>query len=249
MTRIGLTALALASLAACSPEIPDSAAGVGFGDYQSYQAAREADLQGTAAAAPTALPADGATPVVSGPLSALNPAATVPLDTPQETDSAEATAAAAMAALGQPAQETPAQQPATTEPPQARRSSAAISDEQDFSAVTSRETIESDRQRLEAQRQQYQVIEPTALPERTENAPNIVQFALTTTNSVGESLYSRSGGAASSARACAKYASPDLAQEAFLAAGGPRRDSKNLDPDGDGFACYWDPAPFRLARQ
>ena len=27
------------------------------------------------------------------------------------------------------------------------------------------------------------------------------------------------------------------------------RDRMGLDPDGDGFACAWDPAPFRLARQ
>jgi hypothetical protein len=39
----------------------------------------------------------------------------------------------------------------------------------------------------------------------------------------------------------------DAAQEAFLAAGGPERDRNNLDPDGDGFACWWDPEPFRRA--
>ena len=46
--------------------------------------------------------------------------------------------------------------------------------------------------------------------------------------------------------ACARYGSPDLAQQAFLAAGGPDRDRRGLDPDGDGFACAWDPRPFRL---
>ena len=34
--------------------------------------------------------------------------------------------------------------------------------------------------------------------------------------------------------------------KAFLEAGGPKRDRKGLDPDGDGFACAWDPRPFRL---
>jgi len=27
--------------------------------------------------------------------------------------------------------------------------------------------------------------------------------------------------------------------------GGPKMDPKGIDPDGDGFACYWDPKPFR----
>jgi hypothetical protein len=49
--------------------------------------------------------------------------------------------------------------------------------------------------------------------------------------------------------ACAKYASPDLAQQAFLERGGPERDRLGVDPDGDGFACSWDPRPFRTALQ
>ena len=43
--------------------------------------------------------------------------------------------------------------------------------------------------------------------------------------------------------------SSDLAQKAFLSRGGPERDILLLDPDGDGFACKWDPRPFRLAVQ
>ncbi|MEZ5912798.1 MAG: hypothetical protein R3D84_11720 [Paracoccaceae bacterium] len=42
--------------------------------------------------------------------------------------------------------------------------SAELSDEQDFAAVSSRETIESDKLRLEQLRQQYQQVTPTALP-------------------------------------------------------------------------------------
>jgi len=125
-----------------------------------------------------------------------------------------------------------------------------ISDEQDFSAVSARESIESDRQRIEANREAYQVIQPSALPTRTKNSgPSIVEFALTTRNRVGEPLYSRSTILAQSRfnKNCAKYASSDQAQLAFLKAGGPQRDGLGLDPDGDGFACYWDPAPFRLA--
>jgi hypothetical protein len=125
-----------------------------------------------------------------------------------------------------------------------------ISDEQDFSAVSSRETIETDRQRLEANRQAYQVIPPAPLPERGgSSGPSVVDFALNTQNRVGEQVYSRTNimGQSRFDKNCAKYASSDDAQQAFLKAGGPKKDSMGIDPDGDGFACYWDPTPFRRA--
>ena len=80
-------------------------------------------------------------------------------------------------------------------------------------------------------------------------APNIVSYALAAPNAVGQPVHRRSG-LLSIARlrdACDRYASPDRAQQAFLAAGGPERDRHGLDPDGDGYACGWDPAPFRRA--
>lgn len=127
-----------------------------------------------------------------------------------------------------------------------------ISDEQDFGAVSSRESIESDAERLARQREAYQVIQPEAIPDRPrDTGPNIVAFALSTTNQPGEQVYSRSGfnSQARFNRNCAKYSSSDQAQEAFLERGGPQRDGMSLDPDGDGFACYWDPRPFRAARE
>lgn len=125
-----------------------------------------------------------------------------------------------------------------------------ISDEQDFGAVSSRESIESDAERLTAQKNAYQVIAPTALPTRSGGSgATVVEFALSTTNAVGQTIYRRSNALAGNRfdRNCAKYTSADRAQEAFLKAGGPKRDPKGLDPDGDGFACYWDPAPYRFA--
>ena len=38
--------LPVLALAACEPAVPNSGAGVGFGDYQDYLAQREAQLQG-----------------------------------------------------------------------------------------------------------------------------------------------------------------------------------------------------------
>lgn len=125
-----------------------------------------------------------------------------------------------------------------------------ISDEQDFASVSERRSIETDAQRIEQNRQTYEVVAPTAVPQRGQDGqPNIVQYALSTTNPVGTQLYSRAGFnlQAKAQRNCARYPSPDQAQIAFLTNGGPDRDRKGLDPDGDGFACAWDPSPFRSA--
>lgn len=140
------------------------------------------------------------------------------------------------------------QTPATANKP----AKVGISDEQSFAAVTGRETIESDRQRLERQAAQYVVIDPKPLPQRAgTSTPSVVDFALSTTNAVGQPLYSRSTFLAAQRydRNCAKYRSPERAQEDFLRMGGPQKDRRGLDPDGDGFACTWDPAPFRKAVQ
>jgi hypothetical protein len=126
-----------------------------------------------------------------------------------------------------------------------------ISDEQDFSAVSARETIESDAARIARNRSEYVVVQPKDLPTRPgDTGPNIVEFALATNHAPGVQLYKRGGlGLRDQNSACAKYASPDQAQQDFLARGGPERDRLGVDPDGDGFACSWDPRPFRTALQ
>lgn len=121
-----------------------------------------------------------------------------------------------------------------------------ISDTQDFGAVTERLSIEDDKAILKAQRDKFKVIEPTALPSRVKTA-NVVEYALTSTNPLGVKAYSRPNpfGKSITKRACQQFSLPDDAQEAFLKAGGPKRDPKNLDPDGDGFACDWSPETYR----
>ena len=110
-------------------------------------------------------------------------------------------------------------------------------------------SIESDAAAIARNRAQYVVIQPTELPRRSgDGGPNIVEFALRTTNPKGVSLYRRSSlSFQNHERNCAQYASADQAQIEFLARGGPQRDRLSLDPDGDGFACDWDPRPFRSA--
>ncbi|XXK30321.1 hypothetical protein ACMAY7_12680 [Rhodobacteraceae bacterium nBUS_24] len=128
--------------------------------------------------------------------------------------------------------------------------SIELSDENDFEAVSNRQTIESDAERLAINRMQYVLIEPTELPVRPgTDIPNVVEYALLTSNPVGAPLYPRSGLVSENSHLyrCGQYTSSTEAQEVFLKRGGPKRDWLGLDPDGDGFACTWDPLPFRLA--
>lgn len=136
-------------------------------------------------------------------------------------------------------------------PASAMSNNVAISDEQDFAAVSARESIASDRERLARRSAEYVQIAPKAVPTGSGGgAASVVKFALSSTNRVGESIYRRSGGVSKSryAKNCAKYPSPELAQAEFLQSGGPQKDRKGVDPDGDGFACSWDPQPFRNAK-
>ena len=248
MRAVPVLMLVLA-LAACAPVVPDS--GVGFGDYSQYLRDRERALASGAA------PPAAVAPVVAPPAAA-----------GFSTDRASAAIDAAegrTAVAALPPAPLPAAPLDATDPNRPRGNAPAgikvesgevqggnhttISDEQDFGAVSARETIESDKERIARNRANYEVVQPTALPQRTGNSgPNIVAFALSTTHAPGTPVYRRSGFKGNGS-ACSRYGSSDLAQEAFLAEGGPDRDRKGLDPDGDGFACGWDPRAFRAAKQ
>lgn len=245
--RLSLTVLAapvlLVALAGCDPTMPDSAAGVGFGDYNSYMRERAAQpAQRSIVPAPqvTTLapraPDAGAAPtqVAGAPLSAI----------PQLDPGSEAQVIArdAVAALR------PADQPASgpmTAPLQsgAPITAAGVSDQSDLEALRAGSAAVGN-----AQYREIEVVQPTALPERDGDTPNVIAYALRSTNRVGESIYRRSILTTQNhQRNCAQFASQDLAQEEFLRRGGPQRDPLNLDPDGDGFACWWDPSPYRAA--
>ena len=44
---------------------------------------------------------------------------------------------------------------------------------------------------------------------------------------------------------CKKFSNKNAAQIFFLENGGPKNDYHNIDVDGDGFACKWDPSIYR----
>jgi hypothetical protein len=101
---------------------------------------------------------------------------------------------------------------------------------------------------LRAARDQLVVVQPGPLPNRPEGV-NVALFAQQTTNAKGERAYERTAAArVASVGNCGRFRDADAAQRAFLAGGGPERDRYGLDPDGDGFACSWDPAPYRMLR-
>jgi hypothetical protein len=273
--------LSVLLLAGCEPPVPDSRpAGVGFESYSDYQrrhiaeaAAARAAGQGAQAvpgpvqnaAVPFPPPAGGTTlaPVTGGTgapsaaelaqagIGAAPAGAPLYQTTPQVADPA---LPAGVPPANPSVADTPAYYPPGTAAPapESVATHAGISDENDFQAVASRETIESDKARIAQNRAAYQQVAPTENPERTGAsgaAVDLVQYALKAPNRLGEAIYPRSRIALTrTEKACARYPSPEAAQQAFLSSGGPKRDSKNLDPDGDGFACYWDPTPFQQAK-
>ena len=120
-----------------------------------------------------------------------------------------------------------------------------ISDEQDFSAVSSRETIESDARRRREYRDSRLVFQPGE-PPANEDSPNVARYAIETTHEVGTRVYRRFVFANVGLKGrCEKFEDDDVAQREFLRAGGPVHDRMRLDPDGDGFACDWTPDIYR----
>lgn len=249
ITRSFFVLAAGVALAACQPAIPDSGRGAGFDDTaRAQQQARDAALASSVPAA---------APVTSAPLSA----ASAPNDGSAAATAAEtarvleATRPGASNGVGNDATTNSGVNPVVASPSNpapAVVNSAGISDENNFDAVSGQRSIGDDAARIASNRAQYQVVQPQALPDRgASTGPNVVAYALQTSHARGTTIHRRIGlnKAAKFARACAEFATPDQAQIAFLEAGGPERDRKGMDPDGDGFACDWDPTPFRRAAQ
>lgn len=208
---------AILALAACEPPLPDSGAGVGF-DNDNFRNPSASDFE------PVIPPAQAVSAETLDTLEATRPTGTETADGRQVVEASP------------------------SNPAPVQLENAGISDENDFTAVDSRRSIEDDAKRREAIAEQYQVVEATKLPTRTAAAgPNIVQFAIEHTNAPGNPIYQRFGlnAVARFDKNCRKYPSADQAQIDFLARGGPQKDRLGLDPDGDGYACSWDPTPFR----
>ncbi len=262
---------ALVALSACQPPVPDSAAGVFYdevtGEHRNTalppanavsqetipDAPQVATIQPaapvqTAAAAPlttttTAIPQ----PVSAAPSTVPSAGSVPPTNSDAANIASETTAALAAASVNSGVQPLDA---SPSNPAPQVFSNPGISDENDFAAVDGRRSIEADAARRAQNKANYTVIQPTAVPVRTGDVgPNIVAYALETKHPRGTKMYSRLkiGGASRYDKACAKFSSDEAAQRAFLEKGGPKKDRLGVDPDGDGYACKWDPSPFRVA--
>lgn len=216
--RIPFLVLVALALAACQPTAVDRQRGVGFEDYTLYQQQR-AYLDRPVSAAPTQPRIADAGPYAA-PVQTATAAPAVPQTAPQSI------AADTLAALGRGSAAPPAPAPAQLAPAAGAPLSAI--GPAPAGAVSA----------------------PPAAAPAAPVGNNVVAYALSTTHPVGQQMHRRTNlfGTARFQRACAGYASDGLAQEAFLSRGGPDRDPLGLDPDGDGYACAWNPAPFRNIR-
>jgi len=244
--RFLLGACAIAGLAACQPSVPDdSRFGVGFDDtFDAQRVNRDTALAGTTSSTVPAASSVYAQPLPAAGSAADTAAQTTAIlaQTGQQPLDAERVAAAANNSGVAPLEASPSNPaPAVVNP------TTGISQENNFDAVSGQRSIESDAARIAANRAQYTVIQPQALPERSETGPNIVAFALQTTHPVGTQVYKRSKFNADNRfkRSCGNYRHMDQAQSDFMLAGGPEKDRKGMDPDGDGYACGWDPSVYR----
>lgn len=263
--RILVTATALPALlllAACQPPLPDSGPSA---QRRDAQLSGEAPLQVILPPATAPATVIGGAPLTEAQVLASETRAALgqppvvlpnnPVELPSQPDGQFGgqfgTSTASVAPLPAPLPQAglaPLSTSSDPGPPTLDRDNPTLSSEQDFAAVSAQRDIEADAARLRAARQQYQLVTPTELQRPGETGPNIFAYALGPSRPVGTSgAFGRGLGSSErrSAARCQSYRSADIAQEDFLAAGGPERDKLGLDPDGDGNACAWDPAVVR----
>jgi len=261
---------AVLALAACDPQPPYSntttasqARGVGFGDYHAYLRAQEElsriraqqvrqqathaqnpVMQGTPGQSGSASAQGGQGSIGAEAVAALRPGAGSGGTSPQASTPQQQ-------AQTQPQQQQAAGAPLSALAPSAAPGSggsgggeAAPVSDQGFTPAP----FGTPQQNRVVERDFVPQVQVDSVPQGA-SGPNLFAYALSTRHNVGEQRYNRSNPLRwrRFERACAQYRTQDEAQEAFLAAGGPERDPNHLDPDGDGFACWWDPEPFRQA--
>jgi len=225
-------ALAVATLSACTDTAAPNAyaamsQGVGFGDYQRHLRAQDAARR---PAVPYTVPPELASGAAPTPAAAAAVAG-APLPAP-----------AAPVAAAQPVVPLAA---ATVLPDPATPRPAGVADSATFQPVAFGQRPAGAEIPPVGVTGVVPVAAVPAVP--APSGPNVLAYALRTTHAVGTTLHRRNNPLRWSRweRACLQFGNQDLAQEAFLAAGGPERDPNHLDPDGDGFACWWDPTPMR----
>lgn len=236
--------LALAGLVGCSGSGPVTMnSGVGFGDYQEFLRTR--DTEGPVLRrAPYSIPPERAG-LPPPPVLAARPMSAAPIRQPAPQAIAMAPAPAPMVA---PRAALPAPGGAQAAAPLVEAPRQEVSNQQDFLAVLNRPQGQTTGQAGPV----IATAPVTGIPDPDLQAgPNIIAYALAFDHPVGVERFRRMNPLRwrQWENACLQFRTQEDAQRAFLSAGGPERDGGNLDPDGDGYACWWDPAPYRRAMQ
>ncbi|MCH8465761.1 MAG: hypothetical protein LAT78_04190 [Roseinatronobacter sp.] len=262
LKTLTMAGLAMAMLAACDTSTPYSnvidatGRGVGFSDYAQYMRAQEelsrirraeASQARGVQAAPTGAPQFAGQPQPTSGTIGAEAVAAVRGDTRPQGQFPAPEFPVAQQSVGAPLSATGANlSGAPTQMASANPQSAGVS-EQQFTPQPFG-TAQPDRL-IERDFVPQVRVSDAELGQGGGSGPNLFVYALSSQHTVGQARFNRNHPLRWRRweAACAQFASQDLAQEAFLAAGGPERDPNHLDPDGDGFACWWDPAPFRQA--
>ncbi len=74
---------------------------------------------------------------------------------------------------------------------------------------------------------------------------NLALYARMNKNKLGKKIYNRHPISDINRPGCSQFANGNSAQIFFLKNGGPNNDYYQLDNDGDGFACKWNPEIYR----
>ena len=74
---------------------------------------------------------------------------------------------------------------------------------------------------------------------------NLALYARMNKNKLGKKIYRRHPILDINKPGCSQFGNGNIAQIFFLKNGGPKNDYYQLDNDGDGFACSWNPEIYR----
>ncbi len=123
--------------------------------------------------------------------------------------------------------------------------SDGVLDLSQFSQEQQKVEREEAAKRLEELKAGRVVLEANSKEKIKITSVNLALFARSVSNNVGEKIYYRSFLGTNSNPGCKQFSNKNEAQIFFLQNGGPKNDFHNIDVDGDGFACEWDPAIYR----
>ena len=123
--------------------------------------------------------------------------------------------------------------------------SDGVLDLSQFSQEQQKVDREQAAKRLEELKEGRVVLEVNSKEKIRIKSINLAVFARSVSNNIGEKIYYRNFLSNENNSNCKRFSNKNAAQIFFLENGGPKNDYHNIDVDGDGFACKWDPSIYR----